>query len=326
MGIRVYETERFPEEALSLVGHESTSSLFQHPRWMNAVCKAYPRFRPIYLVAEEEGVVVGVTPLVVAEPFGLREVVSMPFGTHGGPVLSPQASRRAVEELNRCFVQRLRSFRTFRYEMTLLDPPQILQDDMHKRLGRRLISGTTMVLDLTPGAEELWNRYDQRLRRSVRIASRSAVVVREEEGSKGLDTFFRLYRDQAKTWELTWHHSREALGVLVNELGSDVKIWVAGLPDRDLCAQLTLYHQHREVYLWLSGALPESRPLAAFHYMLHTGVQDAARRGYRSCNFGSSMGDDGVDRFKKAFGTVEFPLLRFYHQRIWAAWIQRLRW
>jgi hypothetical protein len=326
MGVRVYETEGFPEEALPLVGHDSSAGFFQHPRWMNAICKAYPRFRPICLVAEEDGVVVGVTSVVEIERFGLREVVSMPFGTHGGPVLSPEATPQAVKELNRCFVRRLRGPRTFRYEMTLLDPSQILKDDMQGRLGGDLIPGTSMILDLSPGAEELWNRYDQRLRRSVRIASRSEVVVREEKGPDGLDAFFQLYRNQAQTWELTWHHSREALGVLVNELAPDVKIWVAGLPDRDLCAQLTLYHQHREVNLWLSGALPESRPLAAFHYMLHTGVQDAARRGYRVCNFGTSMGDDGVDRFKKAFGTVGHPLLRFYHQRIWAAWIQRLRW
>ena len=130
MGVRVYETEGFPEEALPLVGHDSSAGFFQHPRWMNAICKAYPRFRPICLVAEEEGVVVGVTPVVEIERFGLREVVSMPFGTHGGPVLSPEATPQAVKELNRRFVQRLRGPRTFRYEMTLLDPPQVLKDDI----------------------------------------------------------------------------------------------------------------------------------------------------------------------------------------------------
>ena len=116
------------------------------------------------------------------------------------------------------------------------------------------------------------------------------------------------------------------LSIVVEALGNDARIWVAADGERDLCAQLVLYHAHREMHFWLSGAVPESRSVSAFHYLLHNIVQDASRQGYASCDFGSSMGDEGVDRFKRSFGATDRPLLRFCHQPRWLKWFQRIRW
>jgi hypothetical protein len=302
------------------------ATLFAHPRWLTALCRGYPRFRVRYLVLEEGGTATGVVPLAEARPMGLREVVSLPFGTPGGPFLSRDAGPSGVLELVRAFRQQVGGRRTVRFELTVYDPPASMRQELVSGLGPFLREDHTRVLDLTPGGDALWLSYEQQLRRSVRIATRSGVSVGEETGPEALSAFHRLYADQSRRFPLRWHHSRAALAEVTAGLARDARIWLARREGEPLCGQLALYHEGREVHLWLSGAAPESRPVAAFHFLLHVLVQEAAREGYASCNFGSSLEEEGVDRFKRAFGAVERPLLRFYHQERWIDWVQRVRW
>lgn len=325
MGTRVIVSPDLPEAARGLLEADPRATLYHHPRWIEALSAAYPRFSASYLVLEEDGEATGMIPLAEATQYRLREVVSMPFGTHGGPVLAPGATAEGVRALTLAFMEQLRGVRTFRFEMTVLDPPAFVRETLNSHLGKHFISSSTLFLDLTPGAEAIWEGYDQRLRRNVRRAAGAGVTVREETAVTGMASFFELYRAQAKTRPIAWHHSSTALGAIVGALGNDVRIWIAGHEGTDLCAQLVLHHAHREIHFWLSGASPESRSVSAFHYLLHNIIQDASRKGYATCDFGSSMGDRGVERFKRSFGAVDRPLLRFCRQPRWVEWIQRIR-
>jgi hypothetical protein len=250
----------------------------------------------------------------------------MPFGTPGGPLVSGDAGSLPVRELVGAFRKHVAGKSTVRFELTVYDPPAYIRQELVNGLGRFLREDHARVLDLTPGGDALLRSYEQQLRRSVRIATRAGVSAGEETGPEALAAFHRLYAAQSREFPLRWHHSRPALAQVMASLGSDARIWMARQEGKPLCGQLALYHQGREVHLWLSGAAPESRPTAAFHFLLHTLVQEAAREGYATCNSGSSLGDEGVDRFKRAFGAVERPLLRFYHQERWIDWVQRMRW
>jgi hypothetical protein len=224
------------------------------------------------------------------------------------------------------FAARARRRRTVRYELTAFDPGEERLGTLRTVLGDHLVLTRTWVLDLSPGVEQLWADYDQRLRRSLRIARKAKVWVREVSGVEGIRRFHRLYAGQAGTWDLTWHHALDALERLGEALGPRMRIWLAGREEEDLCGQLVLYHGERELHFWLSGASAASRPVAAYHRMLDGIIQDAAKRGFTTCHFGTSLGDRGIERFKRSFGGQDRPLFRFHHQPRWLDGFQRIRW
>lgn len=326
MTARVTEAAAFPDAARPFLDADPRATFFLDPAWLEAVTGAYPRFRPFHLVLEEAGGVTGVLPVAETRPLGLREFVSLPFGTHGGPILAPTATEAGTVLLLERFAELTGRLRTVRFEMTVYDPPPALEGALDAALGAHRIDERNWVLDLRPGRDALWDGYEQRLRTNVRRARKSGVWIRSGEGDADLATFFRLYSGQAETRSIAWYHRQPQLETLARSLGSRCRIWLAGLGEEALCGQLVLYHEPREIHFWLSGAVPDSRPVSAFHFLLHSIVQDASASGIAACHFGASLGLEGVARFKRAFGTVARPLVRFYHQPAWVDRIQRVRW
>jgi GNAT acetyltransferase-like protein len=321
MRVRVSEVL---DPARELLARERRATFFFQREWANALRDAYPSLTFKYLVLEEDGRVTAMLPVVQVPHGPLREIVSMPFGTHGGVLSAPEASLPGMELLHARFVAMLRHPGVFRYELTAYDPPAPVEADLLHRLGRDLVRTSVPVLDLAQGEETLWNAYDQRLRRSVRRAEQAGVVA--QTGPAQFETFFELYAAQSREWPLPWHHRRERLATMVASLGDRAGIWTGSFAGQPLCAQLVLYQPGRDIHFWLSGARPESRRYAAFHFLLNAIILDAARRRFRECHFGSSLGNPGVEHFKLAYGSVPRPLLRFFHQPRWVGWVQRIRW
>jgi hypothetical protein len=300
------------------------ATFFFETIWADALRAAFPNLQFRYLELEEEGRITAFLPVVDVPHGRLHEVVSMPFGTHGGALALPEASAAGLGLLHDRFIAILRSPRVFRYELTAYDPPEIMEADLMRKLGRHLVRTIAPVLELEQGEEAIWTRYDPRLRRSVRRAGKAGVVV--DKGPAHFGTFFDLYAAQSREWPLPWHHERGRLEAMLSVLGNRAEVWVGAYEGEPLCAELVLYHPGRDVHFWLSGARPESRPLAAYHFLLDEIILDAGRRGFKECHFGASLGDPGVEHFKLAYGAAPRPLLRFFHQPRWVAWIQKLRW
>jgi len=276
------------------------------------------------LLLEENGQMTAFLPVVEVPHGPLREIVSMPFGTHGGTVSAPEVSAEGVALLHRHFQKLLRSPRIFRFELTAFDPAPLVESDLVGRLGRHLLPSVAPVLTLEPGDERIWEGYDPRLRRSVRRAGKSGVVV--ERGHAHFDAFFDLYAGQSREWSIRWHHRRDRLEAMLAVLGNQAEVWIGSYEGQPLCTQLVLYQPGRDVHFWISGARPESRPMAAYHFLLYEIILDAGRRGFTECHFGASLGNPEVEHFKLAFGAAPRPLLRFFHQPRWVEWIQKLRW
>ena len=321
--MRTIRASEIPEPARALLTDVRATFFFQ-PEWTAALAAAYPNAEFQYLLLEEDGVITAVLPMVRVPHGPLHEVVSMPFGTHGGPLMSSQASALGLGLLNERFRAMVWRPDVFRFELSTYDPPPHLEADLIAKLGRDLVRSQTPVLELAQGEESIWNGYDTRLRRSVRRADTFGVVV--EKGDSWFPTFYDLYASQAQEWPLPWHHRRDRLEKMLAVLGDRAEIWVGLHEGRPVCSELVLYQPGRDVHFWVSGKRPEARPLAAYHFLLNAIILDAGRRGFAECHFGSSLGNPGVERFKLAYGAVPRTLLRFFHQPRWVGWVQQLRW
>ncbi len=132
---RVRLATELPSAATGLLDRAGTIVLFHQPRWIEAMRRAYPRFRPAHLVLEEDGAITGVLPVLEKHVCGLGEIVSNPFGTYGGPILDANATREGVRALAAAFLARARRLGVFRFEMSMLDAAAATREDLAAVLG-----------------------------------------------------------------------------------------------------------------------------------------------------------------------------------------------
>ncbi len=320
--IRVSARGRPPQEWAALCAQDPHATFFSGPRWMDALTRAYPAYRPGFLVAREGKAVAGVLPFVRLRKYGLSQILSLPFGTHGGPILAADAPPGTAPALARAFGRRVRLPSVLRYEMMVYDPTPARRAALAPVFGRVFQEFRTHVVDLTPGFEEIWTRrYDKNTRNCVRVAERAEVTAGEERGPEAVDILYRFHLEQSEGWPGIRPHPREALAAVAGSLGEGARIYVARVQGEPVAAVLFLENEE-EVHPWVSGASEESRPVRAFHYLLNRALRDACDRGRLRWNFGASGGNPGIEKFKESFGARPVPLLRCFHA---AGWLKRIR-
>ncbi len=307
----------------SLCRGDSRSTLFTHPRWMEAVTRAFPGDRPLFLVALDGDRALGMIPLIRRRRLGLEQYLSLPFGTHGGPLLSPEAGPETAAGLARGFSELVGGPRVMRFEMTVFNPTPVLEEGLIAEMGRHGRRVTTHLIDLTKGFDHLWNgAYDRNTRNCVRMSERAGVTAAEETGPDALAVLHRLHEEQARTWTGIQAFSAGSLRAVCDTLGEDARIYIARKDGAPLMACLFLEHDGREVRPWVSGTAPEARPVRASHLLYNNALRDACERGRSVWDFGGSGGNRGIEFFKQSFGATPAPLLRFFHV---ADWVRRVR-
>ena len=321
--IRVEHSLRPPGEWESLWESDPRATLFLHPRWMEALVRAYTRTRSIYLIASDAGRVAGLIPVVKWSRLGLIQFLSLPFGTYGGPLLAPGADLRVAAALAAAFRDLSRSPRCMRFEMCILEPSQELRDALAPELASTFQDFRTHVVDLTQGMAQLWRaRYRSTVRECVRAAQRARVTVAVEEGEAALAVLHALHLSQGGLWKGFKPYSLHALRAMTQVFSGNARIYIARREGEPLAACLFLEHAGREIHPYVSGASLAAREHHAFHLLIHTALGDACARGFRVWNFGASGGDRQIEYFKESFGAEPRPVLRCFHMAWWA---RRLR-
>ncbi len=312
-----------PPDWARLCEESSRATLFLHPRWMEAITRAYPRYRPLYLVATDAGTVAGMLPLVRFRRFGLDQYLSMPFGTHGGPLLATGADPATAGALAKSFRRLVRGGRVLRFEMTMFDPSDDLREALAPSLGHTFQDFRTHLVDLREGFDELWRKaYNKNTRNCVRMAEGAGVTVAQERGEDAIASLHLLHAAQSMEWEGIPPHSQEALRAIVDSLGEDARIYIARREGELLSACLFLEHGGREIHPWVSGSAKAARPLRAFHKLISDPLRDACARGLETWDFGGSGGNPKIEFFKESFGGKPVPVLRCFHV---AEWWRKLR-
>jgi hypothetical protein len=254
---------------------------------------------------------------------GVDQFISMPFGSHGGPLLAPGADPATASALAEGFRSLGMGFRTMRFEMSVFDPPAELREALRPSLGSTFRDFRTHIVDLSPGFDELReNGYRRGTRKSVRAARRAGVEVKVEDPAVAAEVLHRLHSAQSREWAGVHPHSREVIESLIESYGEEARIYVARMGEKPMAACLFLYHQGREVHPWVSGAAPEGRESRAFHLLIHDAMRDACGAGFTFWNFGGSGGNPDIEFFKESFAASPRAVLRCFHMPGWA---RRLR-
>lgn len=248
-----------------------------------------------YLVAREDGAIVGVLPLVLFESafFG-RFGVSLPFVNHGGIVASHDDGARALV----AHAERLARARGLRH--LELRHSRRRFPDMPARQHK-----VAMLLTL-PGTEaEAWAALDRKIRNQVRKAEKSGLTA-HDGGAELQEDFYAVFARNMRDLG-TPVYTRRFFGELLAQSPDETRIFVVRQEDTPVAAGITVASSGTLELPWASS-LRSHRPLCANTLLYWSTLRYAIARGRLTFDFGRSTPGEGTYHFKRQWGAEPHPL------------------
>jgi len=265
--------------------------------WKQAVEQAYG-LDACYLLAEEQGRVAGVLPLILfPAPFFKKQYVSLPFCDVGGvladnSVVAAQLAEQAIVLARRDKIARI-EIRAERNLANNVEPADASQK-------------VRMVLDLPASSAELLAGLKSKLRSQVKKPMRDGLSYRVG-GLELLDDFYFVFvrnmRDLGSPV-----HSRRWIQAVVECYGQEARVVVVSTREgQPAAAAVMLLHPMAVSNPWASS-LRSYKHLNPNMLLYWAMLSFAADNGFPCFDFGRSTPGCGTYKFKEQWGAREVPL------------------
>lgn len=287
-------------------------SPFHHEGWARVLATSDTALDVFWLLAvDSDGRYLGGVPLIRQRKFSLIRFLSMPYGTYGG-LVSAECDQEVEVELLRSLKGVLAKSRSLSFACAL--PPDCgpWPDRLRLVLGvPTVLEMSTHILELNGDFVRIWEGYQKRNRAIIRKAIAAGAGVSVVSGPKAATTLHGLYTRQAGGWsDHRPYKYRLIEGCATYEGRAFSQIWQASIDGRVLSSLLAFYND-REVFPWLMGSTPECRNLGINNYLVSEIIRDACNRGLARVNLGGSMGNPGIEHFKRALGGIKTPTYHY---------------
>jgi FemAB-related protein (PEP-CTERM system-associated) len=265
----------------------TVSHLFE---WKPAIEGTY-RLKAYYLGAFSDGTLVGILPtIIIKRPLTPPFAVSLAFCSYAGWLV------RADQEeslLVRQFQQHLTQ-----HGIHALESWRIAQSSTVKS------HEVTMRLVLTSSPDELWKRFDPKVRNQVRKATKSGLEPRW--GKDQLDEFYSIYSDNMRHLG-TPVHSKGLFRSLQDHLPTFTDLLTIRLGDQAVAAMFILGFRDQLYDMWASS-LREYDSICPNMLMYWEALRYGCVHGFTIFDMGRSQVESGTYRFKAQWGAVPHPL------------------
>ena len=276
-----------------------TGTFFHRAAWASVFLSAF-RHRPFYVMAEQDGAVVGVLPLVHVNTrlFG-NSLMSSPFCVYGGPLAATADSAVALESYAAEVARRLGAETTeFRFRHA---PPQdwltaanwSTRSDLYVTFRKPISANDDANLKAIPRKQRAV------VRKGVDRGLASVV-------SDQVDGLHAIYAESVRNLG-TPVFSRDYFRILAQAFCGRmdvVTVLDAGVP---VSAVLNFYDRD-EVLPYYGGGTAAARASHANDFMYWEVMRLAAAKGSRLFDFGRSKIGTGAFAFKKNWGFTPEPL------------------
>lgn len=290
------QTETFAGPAAewdAFASAQSGFTAFHRSAYLESIVATFGHRVERLCVRDAAGRLRGVLPLtwVTSRVFG-RFLVSMPFGSYGGPLGDAEAVRLLAAEADRRAEAGNASLELRSAQALPLDLPV-----SHRKI--------TVVLALPPGdPAQAFNNLKAKLRSQVRRPAKDGVEVRM--GHDQLDAFYRVFAEHMRDLG-TPVMPKRWFAELAQRFGDDFWIsvaWLAGEPIA--CGAGFRWGQEFEI-TWASALRRHNRvsPNMAVYWAL---IERAAATGLNRFNFGRCTPGSATHKFKLQWGAVDEPL------------------
>ena len=228
----------------------------------------------------------------------LKQAVSSPAGTFGGWLslheLTHQHGALLYEYIHA-------NYKDLIWRLNPFDPIAGHIELEHAR------SDETLALNLERGFEAIYKNWTQShasAARKARKARKEGVEIKEASSLQDWKDYFEVYKGSLDRWgESVSSVYQWSLFQDFHDLHSSrVKLWLAVYHDRIVSGALCFYAKIHVVY-WHGAALSEYFHLRPVNLLIYEIVKDACEHDYQWFDFNPSGGHNGVENFKKSFGT-----------------------
>lgn len=296
----VFEIEKKDEHVWDEYLSNSIGSTFYHQLGWKRVIENTYHLQPIYLTAEDTAGIKGVLPMFFFDSrlFGKR-LVSLPYAPYGGVCSESEDATDSLIAHAKGIADRLDvKFLELRYFNNVAS--DLMQDEKY----------FTSILELKPDPAVLWDSFDKKVRNSTRKALKSKVELLS--GRKYLPGFYDVYSRSIRDLGTPVHDFNFFKNVLIEFPRSEILV---AEHDGEIIASLFLVHFRDTVISAWAGSLKECRDLCPNNLLYWSAIKSGCENGFRYFDFGRSVSNSGVFRFKQAWGAETKPLHYQYYLR-----------
>jgi len=276
------------------------ATFFHRAGWAEVIRLGFGH-RPHYLLAERDGEIAGVLPLIhLKSTLFANALISTAFCVGGGPLAEDEATCAALDEAAIDLADRLDvDFLEYR----CAPPPA-----PGWRSRSDLYCGFVREIEADPERNLL--AIPRKQRAEVRKGMKHGLVGRIDDG---VDRFYELFAGNAR------HHGTPVFGkryfaLLKEVFGPDCEVLVVEKDGRPASGVMSFYFRD-QVLPYYAGSSAESRMLSAHEFMYWDVMRRAGERGIRYFDFGRSKVGTGSFDFKKNWGFKPEPLTYGYLMR-----------
>lgn len=213
---------------------------------------------------------------------------------------SLDAHRQFMEALHR----RLRGEGVFSIHFYSYDLPA--SGDVLPALGYELAERNEFILDLSGGAENVWNRFRGQRRTDIRKAEKSSVVTRLETDPAAADLVFgfQVNSMRRRGVDLNSATDRVANARRQRQAGGTVDVFISYQNGVPINGSLFGSFGNRPYYL-VSGSSDAGFKCCGPAHLVWTAIQTYVQRGATRLNLGAVLaGQEGLAKFKQDFGAT----------------------
>jgi CelD/BcsL family acetyltransferase involved in cellulose biosynthesis len=249
----------------------------------------------------------------------VRTAISSPGGTGGGWLSRDVLGERHVELLTSILTRHT----DLRWRVNAFDPAQAALELPHSE------PQTTRALPLCEDFDAVFRRASKGHRSAVKQAEREGVSLRLAFDPKDWREYFEVYQESLARWgdRASSNYTWPLFARLSEQPRDDVKLWIAEVEGQFAAGAVCLYAPRHVVY-WHGAARAEFFSRRPVQPMIFQAIRHACETGREWFDFNPSGGNQGVDDFKRHFGTVELaaPVLKTASQRARClAWLRGTR-
>jgi FemAB-related protein (PEP-CTERM system-associated) len=277
---------------------QPAGTLFHQSAWRNLVRrslghKSYP------LVARRDGRITGVFPIsrVRSTLFG-DCLVSSPLAVYGGICAADEPSHAALLKAGSELADRFQVKYLEMRNQAVPYPVQLPGRDLY----------VTFTQDLTPGPEKLLAGLPRDTRYAVRKSQKAGLEWTEDIT---LDEFYEIYAQSVHRLG-TPVFAKQMFAALRAEFPRQCRLFGVRKGKTAIAGVLCLYFRD-QVLPYYGGALSEFYKDSPNNFMYWSLIEQSAREGLRSFDFGRSKKGTGSFQFKSAWNMQVVELPYRYH-------------
>ena len=288
----VKDRERFD----AFVREAAYGTAFHLTAWGRAIAAGVGQ-APHYLVAEANGAIAGVLPLIHQKSalFG-SSLVSNAFAVYGGPLAEDEAANRALDEAAWALAQKLGTPVLEYRDQHRLRPDWPGKTETYATFRRLLFADSEANMKAIP----------RKQRAEVRRSLDFGLDTRVGRDDRALAEHFAVYSESVRNLG-TPVFSPKLFRALAEFYGEDCDVLTVSKGGVPYASVLSLYFRG-EVLPYYGGGTGGARALRANDHMYWMLMEHAREKGCTSFDFGRSKVGTGAYSFKKNWGFEPTPL------------------